>query len=115
MDNKKTIRPWGNFLILAENTSYKVKRITIYPSKRISYQFHNKRSEIWTVVSGKGLVTLNDIEKNLNYGDSIEIPAKSKHRIHNKSKENLVFIEVQTGKYFGEDDIVRLDDDYKRV
>lgn len=114
--NKKEIieRPWGRFLIMHEESTYKVKRIEVNPGHRLSYQFHNSRSEVWTVVKGSGEVILEGEKKLIKYGDSIQINKKSKHRISNKSDSLLVFIEVQTGTYFGEDDIVRIEDDYNR-
>jgi len=115
MRTKKTIRPWGEYIILEETSSYKLKRIIIYPKQRISYQYHTKRSEIWIIVKGAGIVTLDDVENTVSYGDSIKIPLNTKHRIQNTSNENLVFIEVQTGEYFGEDDIIRIEDDYNRL
>ena len=91
------------------------KRIEIDPGQRISNQFHKRRSESWTIVEGNGIVTLDDNEIEIKSGEIIKILKGQKHRIENKSKSKLIFIEVQTGDYFGEDDIVRLDDDYNRI
>ena len=99
-------RPWGYYEILKEKTNYKVKRITVKPGERLSYQYHHKRSEVWTIVSGKATITLD--------GDTILISQGTKHRVKNKGQDDLVFIEVQHGSYFGEDDIVRIEDDYNR-
>jgi len=108
-------RPWGRYLILAESDDYKIKRIEVKSKARLSYQFHMKRSETWTIIHGSGIVTVDGIDKELSKGDSIKINKESKHRIENNGESDLVFIEVQTGTYFGEDDIVRLEDDYNRL
>jgi mannose-6-phosphate isomerase len=107
-------RPWGTFFVLHEALDYKIKRIEINPGQRLSYQYHNNRSEVWTIIKGKGTVTLDGEINNYQKGDTILIPKGSKHRIENNGKDKIVFIEVQTGSYFGEDDIVRLEDDYNR-
>ena len=107
-------RPWGKYYVLEDEPHYKLKRIEVNPGQRISYQYHHRRQEFWTIVEGNAVVILDEAEHELNYGESIHIPLGSKHRIENRSSEIVVFIEVQTGTYFGEDDIVRLDDDYDR-
>lgn len=107
-------RPWGKYFVLADEPNYKLKRIEVNPAQRLSYQYHQHRQEYWTIVAGEAVVTLNDEEFSLGYGESIFIPQGAKHRIENKNSEVLAFIEVQTGTYFGEDDIVRLQDDYER-
>ena len=113
---KKTTetRPWGNYTILDENNHFKVKRIVVKPGQRLSYQFHYKREENWTIVEGEATIILDDNQLTVKVGQSIFIPIRAKHRIINKKETNLVFIEVQTGTYFGEDDIVRIQDDYNR-
>ena len=108
-------RPWGRYFIIDERSTYKLKRIEVEPGKRLSYQYHKKRSEVWIIIKGKGLITLNDKVKEHSKGDTILIPQGMKHRIENNSNEKVVFIEVQTGSYFGEDDIVRIEDDYGRI
>ena len=108
------IRPWGKFEILVDSDYCKVKRITVNPDSRLSYQYHYKRSETWVITKGVMTVVLDDMVYDLVYGDSIDIPKESKHRAWNKSNEVCQFIEVQTGTYFGEDDIVRINDDYNR-
>jgi len=108
------IRPWGRYYILSTHDNYKVKKIEVKIGQRLSYQFHNKRSEVWTIVEGTALVTLDDKKIKLKKGESVQIPLKSKHRVENIGDKILTFIEVQTGDYFGEDDIVRLEDDYNR-
>ena len=112
--NYKEERPWGTFENLLDTEYCKVKRIIIKPGQRPSYQMHYKRSEHWIVVSGKGLVTLDDNENTISYGQQVFIPTGSRHRIQNIGDDDLIFIEVQCGEYFGEDDIVRFEDDYKR-
>lgn len=107
-------RPWGSYYVLEDAKTHKVKRIEVKPKGRLSYQYHYKRSEVWTMVSGEAIVTLDGKTIPLKAGDVIEIPKKAKHRIENPGTETLVFIEVQLGSYFGEDDIVRLEDDYNR-
>ena len=108
-------RPWGSFYVVHDEKEYKIKRIEVLPGKRLSYQFHYKRSESWTIIDGSGKITLNDKVINYSKGDNIFIPKEMKHRIENTGKEKTVFIEVQTGEYFGEDDIVRIEDDYNRI
>ena len=107
-------RPWGKYEIIYENKKCKVKKITVNPSGRLSYQYHYKRSEVWTVVSGIATITLNDITTEYNYGETILIPQGTKHRVENKKSEPLIFIEVQHGSSFDEEDIVRIEDDYNR-
>lgn len=107
-------RPWGKYFVLADEPHYKLKRIEVDPGQRLSYQFHHHRQEYWTIISGEAVVTLDGEEIVLKYGESIHIPLGAKHRIENRSAELVVFVEVQTGTYFGEDDIVRLEDDYER-
>ena len=108
-------RPWGYFEILSDQPDHKVKRITVYPGKRLSLQRHQRRSEHWHIVKGEAVMTLDDRDIPMQPGDSIDIPTGSKHRIANPSGEDLVFIEIQRGDYFGEDDIERFEDDYGRL
>ena len=107
-------RPWGKFEILVDSDCCKVKKITVKAGSRLSYQYHFKRSEVWTVVKGVATLTLNDEISMHTYGHTIIIPQGTKHRVENKGQDDLVFIEVQHGSYFGEDDIVRIEDDYNR-
>lgn len=109
------IRPWGGFEILSDQKDFKTKRITVDPGAQLSYQSHTKRNEHWIVISGKAEVTLNEKVIPLGAGESIYIPAGSKHRMRNPDTTPLIFVEVQTGSYFGEDDIVRYKDDYNRI
>jgi mannose-6-phosphate isomerase len=108
-------RPWGTYEVLDEGELFKVKRIEVLPGKRLSYQKHSKRAEHWFVVSGKAKVTLDDQEIVVTAGNAIDIPIGAAHRVENDAAETLVFIEVQRGTYLGEDDIVRLHDDFGRV
>lgn len=107
-------RPWGNYTIIHEAPNHKVKTITVEPSRRLSYQTHEKRSEYWVIVSGTGTVTLDGITSLAVGGDAFIIEQGIPHRIENTGTEELVFIEVQLGIYFGEDDIVRIEDDFGR-
>tara|TARA_S200000501_G_C20828274_1_gene745991 strand:+ start:369 stop:719 length:351 start_codon:yes stop_codon:yes gene_type:complete len=108
-------RPWGQFFVIHDEPNYKLKRIEVEPGERLSYQYHDKRSEVWTIVEGVGTITIDEKVKDYEAGETILIPKGVKHRIENKGQEIMVFIEVQTGTYFGEDDIVRIEDDYNRI
>lgn len=108
-------RPWGTYENLLDSQLCKVKKIVVKPNENPSYQMHNKRAEIWVVVSGTGKVRLNDEIIEVKPNDSVFIPVGSKHTMINDTSQPLIFIEVQTGTYFGEDDIVRLEDKYGRV
>ena len=110
----KEYRPWGSFENLLDEDYCKVKRIIVKPGQRLSYQYHHYRTEHWVIVQGDALVTLDDEEYLFQDGAVIEIPVGMKHRVENKFDRNLIFIETQTGSYFGEDDIVRIEDDYGR-
>ncbi len=112
--NYKEKRPWGSFENLLDEEYCKVKRIIVKPNQRLSYQFHYKRTEHWVIVQGDAIVTLDDEEYLFTEGMVVEIPVKTKHRVRNAFDKDLIFIETQTGTYFGEDDIVRLEDDYGR-
>lgn len=108
-------RPWGTYTVFADEDKFKLKRIDVNPKQRLSLQSHGKRNELWAIVNGEGIVILDGLEIPVNYGKTIDIDAGQKHRIINTSDtEILTFIEVQTGTYFGEDDIIRYDDDYGR-
>ena len=108
-------RPWGTFTVLDEGENFKVKRIEVLPGKRLSYQKHAKRAEHWFVVQGTARVTLDDREITVAAGEAIDIAVGAAHRIENPGEALLVFIEVQRGTYLGEDDIVRLQDDFGRT
>ncbi|XGC80059.1 mannose-1-phosphate guanylyltransferase/mannose-6-phosphate isomerase [Bdellovibrio bacteriovorus] len=107
-------RPWGYFEILKDTENFKSKVIRVNPHSQLSYQSHAKREEHWTITKGSGEVVLNDEVIQVKAGTHIHIPLGAKHRMRNTSNEMLEFVEVQLGTYFGEDDIVRYQDDYKR-
>jgi len=108
-------RPWGTFTVIDEGENFKVKRIEVLPGKRLSYQKHSQRAEHWVVVQGTANVTLDDREITVSAGEAIDIATGSAHRVENPGTDTLVFIEVQRGSYLGEDDIVRLQDDFGRA
>lgn len=115
MDEHEAVkRPWGEFLILGNSKSHQVKRITVTPGKRLSYQTHSKRSEHWFVVEGEGRVTIDGVDQQVAPGIAVDLPVGAAHRIANTGDEDLVFVEVQHGVSFEEDDIIRLDDDFGR-
>ncbi len=113
-DKEMASPPWGRWEVLLGESAYKVKRITVLPGKRLSYQKHFKRREHWMVVEGKGVVTIDGKDIHLMKGEAIDIAQEEAHRMANNDDVDLVFIEIQQGEYFGEDDIVRLEDDYGR-
>ncbi len=108
-------RPWGTYTVLDEGEGYKVKRIEVWPGKRLSYQRHSRRAEHWFVVTGEARVTLDGREVTVRAGEAIDIPVGAAHRVENTGDAPLVFVEVQRGDYLGEDDIVRLQDDFGRT
>jgi glycosyltransferase involved in cell wall biosynthesis/mannose-6-phosphate isomerase-like protein (cupin superfamily) len=107
-------RPWGSFQVLDEASGYKVKRIEVLPGKRLSYQKHSRRSEHWMIVTGSARVTIDGGETIVEEGDVVDVPVGASHRIENPRDRKLVFIEIQRGDYLGEDDIVRIQDDFGR-
>lgn len=118
VDNSPTFdrRPWGSFTVLDEGDNFKVKRIEVLPEKRLSYQRHSRRAEHWFIVCGTAKVTLNGSDIIVKAGEAVDIPVETAHRVENPhNSELLIFIETQTGDYFGEDDIVRLEDDFGRI
>lgn len=108
-------RPWGTFTVLDEGEGFKVKRIEVLPGKRLSYQKHSQRAEHWVVVKGTAKVTLDGRDTLVETGQAIDISVGTAHRVENPGAEPLLFIEVQRGGYLGEDDIVRLQDDFGRA
>ena len=108
-------RPWGRFTVLADEADHKVKRIVVRPGGRLSLQRHARRAEHWLAISGRAVVTLEAEEVAFSAGQSLDVPRGGWHRIRNDGKAPFVFIEAQTGDYFGEDDIERREDDYGRV
>jgi mannose-6-phosphate isomerase len=124
MENKEAVdnspmydrRPWGSFTVLDEGDGFKVKRIEVLPEKRLSYQRHSRRAEHWFIVRGTAKVTLNGTDFLVRAGEAVDISVGTAHRVENPDgHETLIFIETQTGDYFGEDDIVRLEDDFGRI
>jgi len=112
--NHKEERPWGWFEILFEDAGLKIKRIMVKPGKRLSLQSHERRAENWVVVQGQAVVTVGDELFKLEKRQAVFIPEKARHRMENPGKEELIFVEVQTGTYLGEDDITRFQDDFDR-
>lgn len=108
-------RPWGTYRNLYEEETFKTKVITVDPGQRLSYQSHKQRAEVWVTVEGEGVVVLNGEEIKVSPGKVVSIPAGAKHRMSNSGDKVLKFVEVQLGDYFGEDDITRYEDDYKRM
>jgi mannose-6-phosphate isomerase len=113
--NEHDERPWGSYTVLADEPGFKVKKLVVRPGKRLSYQRHAHRSEHWFVVSGTAEILVDGGVGQLGPGSAADIEAGSAHRIGNTGSEDLVFIEVQHGESFEEDDIVRLEDDFGRV
>ncbi len=113
-NKKEDHRPWGYYKVLADEHDHKVKRIVVYPGQRLSLQRHFRRKEHWYVAMGIAAVTLGEKEIHLTAGEAVDIPQHEWHRMRNPGSENLTFIEVQMGDYFGEDDIERAQDDYGR-
>lgn len=110
-----TERPWGNYQVLYDGEDCKVKRITVRPTHRLSLQSHEHRQEDWHIMAGTGLMQLGHQIQPVYVGSRLFVPKETKHRIENTGTTDLVFIEIQTGTYFGEDDIVRYEDDYNRL
>lgn len=108
-------RPWGYYQVLSDEPDHKVKRIVVFPGKRLSLQRHHRRTEHWYILCGEAVVTRNDEQLHLQGGESVDIPKGAIHRVMNPGTEDMAFIEVQTGDYFGEDDIERLEDDFGRA
>ena len=111
---EKSERPWGRYEVLQESATHKVKCIWMKPGTRLSYQRHKHRAEHWFIVQGEAKITLNGDSFEMSSGDSIDIEVGDLHRIENIGSSDVIFVEVQTGTYFGEDDIERLEDDFGR-
>ena len=107
-------RPWGYYKVLDDSSDCKVKRIVVFPGKRLSLQRHKRRDEHWFVLEGNARITLDEKMVDLISGKCVDIKRGVLHRVENIGQENLSFIEVQTGDYFGEDDIERVEDDFGR-
>ena len=114
VESKKDFRPWGNFFSIEEDINWKIKRIEVNPGASLSLQIHKHRAEHWIVVKGKADVEINKKKFKLKENQSCFIPKGEKHRLSNSSKETLIIIEVQSGEYLGEDDIIRFEDNYGR-
>ena len=115
-DSRPETRPWGSYEVLSDGfATWKVKYLTVLAGRRLSYQSHEHRAEHWTIVQGTAEVLLDGETHLLEVGSCIEVPLGAKHRCGNPGTEDLIFVEVQTGDYFGEDDIVRYEDDFGRA
>lgn len=114
LDRRENYRPWGHYEDLVERGDHKIKEILVKPGERLSLQKHLHRAEHWVIVSGEAVVTVGSKETRLKPGQSVDVPKGSVHRISNPGKIPLLLVEIQMGDYFGEDDIIRLEDDYGR-
>jgi len=114
MDQYTEQRPWGSFTILVDADNFKAKRLDVLPGKRLSLQSHQRRSEHWIVVTGLAKITIGEDVLEYSRGQYVFVPQKTKHRIENTGNTLLTIVEVQLGEYFGEDDIVRYEDDFER-
>jgi mannose-1-phosphate guanylyltransferase / mannose-6-phosphate isomerase len=115
LEHLTTYRPWGSYTVLEEDARYKIKRIVVNPGEKLSLQMHYHRSEHWVVVKGAAKVTIGEKEINIHENESVYVPKSTLHRLENPGKVPLEIIEVQNGEYVGEDDIVRIDDQYGRT
>jgi mannose-6-phosphate isomerase len=107
-------RPWGYYEVVDAGPGFRVKRICVRPRQRLSYQRHSRRAEHWFVVTGHGVATVDGVLHEVTVGSTVDVPLGAAHRVANDGETDLIFVEVQTGGYFGEDDIERLQDDYGR-
>jgi len=114
-EHLKVHRPWGSYQSIDQGSRFQVKRIVVKQGGRLSLQMHHHRAEHWVVVRGTARVTVGDDVKTVHENESVYIPIGAKHRLENPGKIDLELIEVQTGSYLGEDDIVRIEDDYRRT
>lgn len=108
-------KPWGSYVNLLDEKYTKVKKIVVKPGESPSYQYHTKRSEIWVIVFGTVEVRIDNVKSKHSVGDVVVIPKKASHQVTNIGYDDAIFIEIQLGDYFGEDDIVRLEDRYGRI
>jgi mannose-6-phosphate isomerase len=115
MTEDQSVRPWGRYEVLSTSPTHQIKNIYVHPGKRLSYQRHKQRAEHWFIVSGHARITLDGNVFELAAGGSVDIAIGVAHRIENIGHSELVFTEVQTGSYFGEDDIERIEDDSGRT
>ncbi len=107
-------RSWGSFTVFVDEDNFKTKRLDVLAGKRLSLQSHQYRSEHWIIVKGRAKITIAEDIQNYSPGKYLFVPQKTKHRIENIGNELLTIIEVQTGEYLGEDDIIRYEDDFGR-
>ena len=113
-ENQKVYRPWGNYLSVDNGSFWKIKKIEVNPGASLSLQLHKKRAEHWIVVEGSAKIQINETQLNLVANQSCFVPIGAKHRLSNSGKDRLIIIEVQSGTYLGEDDIIRFQDKYGR-
>ena len=114
ISTQKVHRPWGNFTSIMKGETWQVKRIVINPRQSLSLQMHHHRSEHWVVVKGIAKVEINNEVSLLNVNESVYVPIRAKHRLSNPYENELIIIEIQSGTYLGEDDIIRIEDKYRR-
>ena len=115
MTEDQSVRPWGRYEVLSTSPTHQIKNIYVHPGKRLSYQRHKERAEHWFIVSGHARITLDGNVFEVAGGASVDIAIGVAHRIENIGQGELIFTEVQTGSYFGEDDIERIEDDFGRT
>ena len=108
-------KPWGSYRTIEQKDNYQIKHIRVQPRKRLSLQYHFKRDEHWIIIKGIGTCQLDNKSIELGLNDTIFIPRESKHRMTNNTDEFVEFIEIQIGDYLGEDDIIRIEDDFGRI
>jgi mannose-1-phosphate guanylyltransferase/mannose-6-phosphate isomerase len=115
VEPREVPKPWGAFRVIDRSQRYQVKWLDVTPGERLSLQSHSHRDEHWVVVQGRARVTVEERQIDLSPGEHVRIPREARHRVENPGLERLRLVEVQTGDYLGEDDIVRYEDDYGRV
>ena len=113
-EGKTYERPWCTYRTVEQRGNYQIKHIVVFPHKRLSLQYHNHREEHWTVIKGEGIATVGEDDILMKVNKSVYIPLQKIHRMTNETSENVEFLEIQIGDYLGEDDIVRLEDDFGR-
>ncbi len=111
----KEHKPWGYYQVISDEADHKLKKIVVYPGERLSLQRHRHRDEHWYMLRGEADVAIGDKNLHVGMGESLDIPRGELHRVANSGTEPVIFIEVQTGEYFDENDIERVEDDYGRV
>ena len=108
------VRPWGSYRVIETHELFQIKQLVVFPNSRLSLQSHEYRAEHWFVLAGSAKVEVNDRVFILHPSDSVQIPIKSRHRVTAMGDSSLIFIEIQTGSSFDENDIIRYEDDYGR-